>query len=67
MFESIEAARGRWIGPKPWNRINTNFLNQNGTVVTDHGYLGVKLYIYLLNHLVIEIRPGMAVKCGFTR
>ena len=25
MFESIEVARGRWIGPKPWNRINRKF------------------------------------------
>ena len=25
MFESIEAVRGRLIGPKPWNRINMNF------------------------------------------
>ena len=25
MFESIEAVRGRLIGPKPWNRININF------------------------------------------
>ena len=67
MFKSIEAARGRWIGLKPWNQINTNFWNQNGAAVTDHGCLGVKLYIYLLNHVVIEIRPEMAVKCRFTR
>ena len=46
MFESIEAARGRWIGPKPWNRINTNFWNQNGAAVTDHGCLGREI-IYL--------------------
>ena len=25
MFESIEAVRGRLIGPKPWNRINMKF------------------------------------------
>ena len=25
MFESIEAIRGRLIGPKPWNRINIKF------------------------------------------
>ena len=25
MFELNEAVRGRWIGPKPWDRINTNF------------------------------------------
>ena len=25
----------------------------------------MKLYMYMLNHVVIEIRPGMAVKCGF--
>ena len=28
MFESIEAIRGCWIGPKTWDRINTIFLNQ---------------------------------------
>ena len=25
MFESIEAVRGRLIGPKPWDRIDMNF------------------------------------------
>ena len=25
MFESNEAVRGRLIGPKPWDRIDTNF------------------------------------------
>ena len=25
MFESIEAVRGRLIGPKPWDRINIKF------------------------------------------
>ena len=25
MFESIEAIRGRLIGPKPWNRIKVKF------------------------------------------
>ena len=25
MFESIEAVRGRLIGPKPWNQINMKF------------------------------------------
>ena len=25
MFESIEAIRGRLIGPKPWDRINKKF------------------------------------------
>ena len=25
MFESIEAIRGRLIGPKPWDRINIKF------------------------------------------
>ena len=28
MFESIEAVRGRLIGPKPWDRINIKFLKQ---------------------------------------
>ena len=30
MFESIEAIRGCWIGPKTWDRINTIFLKPNG-------------------------------------
>ena len=30
MFESIEAIRGCWIGPKTWDRINTIFLKSNG-------------------------------------
>ena len=33
MFESIEAIRGRWIGPKTWDRINTNFFKPNGAAV----------------------------------
>ena len=30
MFESIEAIRGCWIGPKTWDRINIIFLKPNG-------------------------------------
>ena len=30
MFESIEAIRGCWIGPKAWDRINRIFLKPNG-------------------------------------
>ena len=33
MFESNEAFRGRLIGPKPWDRIDTNFLKSNGAAV----------------------------------
>ena len=33
MFESIGAIRGRWIGPKTWDRINTNFFKPNGAAV----------------------------------
>ena len=33
MFDSIEAIRGRWIGPKTWDRINTIFFKPNGAAV----------------------------------
>ena len=33
MFESNDAVRGRSIGPKPWDRIDTNFLKSNGAAV----------------------------------
>ena len=33
MFKSNEAARGRLIGPKPWDRIDINFLNLKCTAV----------------------------------
>ena len=33
MFESIEAIKGRVIGPKPWDRIVTIFLKSNGAAV----------------------------------
>ena len=40
MFELNEAVRGRLIGPKSWDRIVINFLNQNGAAVTATADLG---------------------------
>ena len=40
MFESNETVRGRLIGPKPWDRIDTNFLNKNGVAVYGYGLFG---------------------------
>ena len=43
MFESNEAVRGRLIGPKPWDQIDTNFRNKNGVVVYGYGLFGCSL------------------------
>ena len=34
MFESKEAVRGRWIGPKTWDRIIGNIFFSHGADVT---------------------------------
>ena len=68
MFELNEAVRGRLIGPKTWDRIDIFFWNQNGAV-RDYSTadLDSKLCLCVLNHALIEIGPGRAVKCGFTK
>ena len=41
MFESIEAIRGRLIGPKPWDRINIESWNQMEQPVTAPRLVGL--------------------------
>ena len=43
MFESNEAVRGRLIGPKPWDRIDTIFESKIGAVVYGYGLFGCRL------------------------
>ena len=67
MFELNEAVRGRLIGPKPWDRISMNFFVPIGAVVTTTADWVVKLGDLVLNHVLVWKRPGMAVRCGFTK
>ena len=67
MFESNEAVRGRLIGPKPWDRIDRNFSNQNVEPVTVRTVWVFHFTKFVINHVLIGMRPEMAVKCGFTR
>ena len=46
MFESNEAVRGRLIGPKPWDRIDMNFLNPRVPVVTATAGLGYRIVLW---------------------
>ena len=67
MFELNEAVRGRLIGPKPWDRIDMNFLTPIGAAVTATTDWVVKFGNIVLNHVLFWMRPGMAVECGFTK
>ena len=40
MLELVEAARGRLIGPKTWDRISLDLWNPNLQSVTAHGLFG---------------------------
>ena len=64
MIELIEVVSGRLIGPKTWDQIV--------------GILGARLdsprtvwaacvVIYALNHVLVCMRPEMAMKFGFTK
>ena len=68
MLELVEAVRGRLIDPKPWDRIVINF----GAIFTVHGLCvwtvwAVCIMIYVLNHVVMCVRPRSAEKYGFTK
>ena len=67
MFESKDVVRGCLIGPKTWDRIIGNFLESIEAVhhCTADGFFFSKFGNIEINHTLIEIGPGMAVKCGF--
>ena len=68
MFRLNEAVRGRWIGPKTWDRIIGNiFFAMEQPVTMGMGCLGVGCVDCVLNGCLVCIGPGMAVDCGFTR
>ena len=58
MFESIEAIRGSWIGPKTWDRINTNFFKPNGAAVATPRCVGMKMLFCGLNCVLNGFEAG---------
>ena len=68
MFELNEAVRGRLIGPKTWDRIDIIFGTKMEQPVTAQRLFWVDLSVYsCVNHVLIGLRPEVAVRCGFTK
>ena len=67
MLESNEVVRGCLIGPKPWDRIDKILWNPNVQPVIVGAVWGFYFIKFVLNHVLIGMRPEMTVKCGFTR
>ena len=57
MFESNEAVRGRLIGPKPWERIDIIFGNQNVELVTVRAVWVFHFTKFVINHVLVGLRP----------
>ena len=68
MFRLNEAVRGRWIGPKTWDRIIGNFFRNFGEAVSVQSHVGACwvdiVLIYVLICALVCIGPGMAEKFG---
>ena len=68
MLELNEAVRGRLIGPKTWDRIDIIFGTKMEQPVTAPWLFWVDLSVHSCgNHVLIGLRPEVAVKCGFTK
>ena len=71
MFRLNEAARGRWIGPKTWDRIIGNFFRNFGEVISVQSHVRAVwvdyVLIYVLIFALVCIEPEMAEKSGFTK
>ena len=71
MFRLNEAVRGRWIGPKTWDRIIGNFFKNFGEGVSVQSHVGAVWFDYVLIYVLIGalvcIGPEMAEKSGFTK
>ena len=67
MFELNEAVRGCLIGSKSWNR-GVRFWKPTWTVRDcPRADLGGSMLHLVINHGLVWKRPGMAVRCGFTK
>ena len=68
MFELNEVVRGHLIGPKTWDRIDIIFGTKMELSVTAPRLFWVDLSVHsCVNHVLIGLRPEVAVKCGFTK
>ena len=71
MFQWNEAAMGRWIDPKTWDRIIGNFFRNFGEAVSVQSHVGAVwvdyVLIYVLICALVCIGPEMAEKSGFTK
>ena len=71
MFRLNEAARGRWIGPKTWDRIIGNFFRNFGEAVSVQSHVGAVwvdyVLIYVLICALVCIGPEIAEKSWFTK
>ena len=60
----IEVVRGRLIGPKTWDRIVGIF----GAILdSPRTVWAAWVVIYALNHVLVCMRPGMAMDFGFIK
>ena len=67
MFELNEAVRGRLIGSKSWNR-GVRFWKPTWKVRDcPWADLGGGMLLFEINHGLVWKRPGMAMRCGFTK
>ena len=66
-IELYEAVRGRLIGPKSWDRIVIILKPQMDSPCSSRTFCDGYDGNYVLNHVLVWMRPGMAVKCGFTK
>ena len=68
MFELNGTVRGHLIGPKTWDRIDIIFGTKIEQPVTALRPFWVDLSVHsCVNHVLIGLRPEMAVKPGFTK
>ena len=67
MFELNEVVRGRLIGSKSWNR-GVRFWKPTWTACDcPRADLGGGMLHFVINHVLVWKRPGMAARCGFTK
>ena len=68
MFELNEAVRGRLIDPKTWDPIDIIFGIKMEQPVIAPRLFWVDLSVHsCVNHVLIGLRPEVAVKPGFTK
>ena len=66
-FGWFEALNGRLIGSKSWNRSVWDFETHRQSVSVLRAVWVVNCVNYEINHVLVCMRPKMAVKFGFTK